>query len=221
MPISTISQIISTIPEAGHRGVDVQTTFVNKQEDFQDHLQGITVSELNALKTQINTTVSGMNDAVTNVNTKASEASTSAGQASASATTATTKAGEASTSASNALGYSLKAEKWSDNNYNVAVEAGKYSAKHWATEASNIINSTNMLRADKYLAAQNVANMTYTNGDLVKIQYNNSTDVDYEILSYTLGNLTSINHYVGSVLKGTTTLSYTSGNLVSAIFVGV
>lgn len=76
-------------------------------------------------------------------------------------------------------------------------------------------------RADKYLAAQNIANMTYVSGDLAKIQYNTATDVDYETLGYTSGNLTSINHYVGSVLKGTTTLSYTAGNLTSAVFVGV
>ena len=83
------------------------------------------------------------------------------------------------------------------------------------------IASVNLLRADKYLAAQNIANMSYTDGNLTKIQYNAATDVDYEVFAYTSGNLSSIQHYVASVLKGTTTLSYTSGNLVSAIFVGV
>lgn len=83
------------------------------------------------------------------------------------------------------------------------------------------IASVNLLRADKYLAAQNIANMSYTDGNLTKIQYNNVTDVDYEVFGYVSGNLASIQHYVGSVLKGTTTLSYTDGNLVSAIFVGV
>ena len=83
------------------------------------------------------------------------------------------------------------------------------------------IASVNLLRADKYLVAQNIANMSYTDGNLTKVQYNNATDVDYEVLAYSGGNLTSIQHYVGSVLKGTTTLSYTSGNLVSAVFVGV
>lgn len=80
--------------------------------------------------------------------------------------------------------------------------------------------SVNLNRADKYLAAQNIANMLYTNGDLVKIRYKNNVDVDYEVLAYTSGNLSSIQHYVGSVLKGTTTLSYSGGNLVSAVFVG-
>ena len=83
------------------------------------------------------------------------------------------------------------------------------------------IASVNLLRADKYLAAQNVANMVYTAGDLTKIQYNNATDVNYEVFGYVSGNLSTIQHYVGSVFKGTTTLSYTSGNLVSAIFIGV
>lgn len=83
------------------------------------------------------------------------------------------------------------------------------------------IASVNLLRADKYLAAQNIANMSYTDGNLTKIQYNDALDIDYEVFAYTSGNLSSIQHYVGSVLKGTTTLSYTSGNLISAVFVGV
>ena len=83
------------------------------------------------------------------------------------------------------------------------------------------IASVNLLRADKFLAAQNIANMAYTDGNLTKIQYNNATNVDYEVYGYVSGNLSTIQHYVGSVLKGTTTLSYTSGNLVSAIFIGV
>jgi len=80
---------------------------------------------------------------------------------------------------------------------------------------------TAMTRADRYLASQNIAAMVYSSGNLVKIQYNTSTDVDYEVLGYTSGNLTSIQHYTGSVLKGTTTLVYTDGALTSAVFVGV
>ena len=83
------------------------------------------------------------------------------------------------------------------------------------------IASVNLLRADKYLSAQNIANMLYTSGNLTKIRYNNDSDIDYEVLAYTSGNLSSIEHYIDSVLKGTTTLSYTDGNLVSAIYVGV
>lgn len=83
------------------------------------------------------------------------------------------------------------------------------------------IASVNLLRADKYLAAQNIVNMEYTDGNLSKIQYNNPTDVNYEIFSYSGGNLVSIQHYTSSVLRGTTMLSYSGGNLISAIFVGV
>ena len=84
------------------------------------------------------------------------------------------------------------------------------------------VSNSNLTRADKYLAAQSIAVMSYdVDGNLSKIQYNNAADVDYEVFGYVSGNLSTIQHYVGSVLKGTTTLSYTSGNLVSAIFVGV
>ena len=228
MPINNITQTISTLPPAGKRGVDVQTQFVIKQEDFQDHLQGITVTELNTLKDQLNSRIGEINSTTTTMNGYANTAS-------AGASTATTKAGEASTSAGEALAYrnqaetyknnasasATKASQWSDNNYNIEVEAGKYSAKHWSVVTQNAIQATHLDRADKYLAAQNIANMSYTDGNLTKIQYNNATNVDYEVFAYGSGNLTSIQHYTGGVLRGTTTLSYTSGNLVSAIFVGV
>lgn len=84
-----------------------------------------------------------------------------------------------------------------------------------------VFGAANLNRADKYLANQNIINMFYTNGDLTKIRYRVDSDTDYETLSYVNGNLTTIRHYINAVLKGTTTLSYTSGNLVSAIFVGV
>lgn len=84
------------------------------------------------------------------------------------------------------------------------------------------IASVNLLRADKYLAAQNVTKMIYdANKKLTKVQYNNATDVDYEVLSYTDGKLTNVAHYVGSVLKGNTVLTYVSGSLDSAPFVAV
>lgn len=144
MPINNITQTISTIPPAGARGVDAQTQFVIKQEDFQDHLQGTTVTELNTLKDQLNTIIGEINSTTTTMNGYADTASVGA-------STATTKAGEASTSAGEALTYinqaetfknnasssATKASQWSDNNYNVEVEAGKYSAKHWATVAQS------------------------------------------------------------------------------------
>ena len=81
----------------------------------------------------------------------------------------------------------------------------------------------NLDRADKYLANQNVANMVYNEaGKLVKVQYNNAVDVDYEVLSYNIdGKLNNVAHYVGGVLAGNTVLNYSGGKLVSAPFTGV
>ena len=84
-----------------------------------------------------------------------------------------------------------------------------------------VFDAANLNRADKYLANQNIVNMLYTNGDLTKIRYRVDSDTDYETLSYVNGNLTTIRHYINAVLKGTTTLSYGAGNLVSAVFVEV
>ena len=84
------------------------------------------------------------------------------------------------------------------------------------------LDTANIFRADKYLASQNISKLLYNaNGDLVKIQYNNPTDVDYELFTYTTGDLTGIAHYVGSVLKGNSVLSYTNGDLTSVVFTGV
>ena len=144
MPINNITQTISELPAPPHRGVDVRTFFVNKQEDFQDHLADTTIDELNTLKDQLNTRIEEINSTTTTMNGYADTAS-------AGASTATTKAGEASTSASEALtsrnqantfatnssNSATKASQWADNNYNVEVEAGKYSAKHWATVAQS------------------------------------------------------------------------------------
>ena len=137
MPINNITQTISELPAAGRRGVDVQTTFVTKQEDFQDHLQGTTITELNTLKTQMNTMSGEMNTTASQVNTDASTATTKAGEASSSASSASTSASTATTQAVIATNASTKAGQWADNAYNVAVETGKYSAKHWSTVAQN------------------------------------------------------------------------------------
>ena len=76
--------------------------------------------------------------------------------------------------------------------------------------------------ADKYLASQSISNILYDSSDNpIKIRYNNNTDVDYEVLTYSGDVLITIQHYINSVLRGTTTLSYSGENLVSAIFVGV
>jgi hypothetical protein len=87
--------------------------------------------------------------------------------------------------------------------------------------AESDINSL-LLRADRYLAAQSVANMIYTDSKLTKVRYVADTDTDYEVLSYnTQGKLINVAHYVDTVLEGNTALSYTSDKLSSAIYTGV
>lgn len=85
------------------------------------------------------------------------------------------------------------------------------------------LEDVNLNRADKWLASQNIAQMIYdVNGDLlVKLQFIEATDVNYEIFSYTNGDLSGIAHYVDGELKGNSVLSYTDGNLTSVIFTEV
>ena len=86
-----------------------------------------------------------------------------------------------------------------------------------------VISNSNLTRADKYLANQNVVKMLYNlKGKLSKVRYNNDTDVDYEVLTYNLeGKLINVSHYVESVLRGNTTLSYENGKLVAAPYTTV
>ena len=85
------------------------------------------------------------------------------------------------------------------------------------------ISNANLTRADKYLASQNVVKMLYSlKGKLSKVRYNNDTDVDYEVLTYNLeGKLINVAHYVESVLRGNTTLSYENGKLVASPYTAV
>ncbi len=170
MPINNITQTISTIPPAGARGVDVQTQFVIKQEDFQDHLQGTTVTELNTLKDQLNTRIGEINSTTTTMNgyatsasSSASTATTKAGEASTSATAALNSKNQASTFATDSSNSATKASQWADNNYNVGVGAGKYSAKHWATVAENTVAN----KVDKVTSTDNaVVRFDGTNGEV-------------------------------------------------------
>lgn len=87
-------------------------------------------------------------------------------------------------------------------------------------EVQEVFDDTNLLRADKYLAAQDVANMEYNAASKpTKVQYNSSTDIDYEVFTYNENNkLINVAHYVDGILKGNTVLSYSNGKLVSAPF---
>ena len=73
-----ISQTITALPEAGHRGVDVRTTFVTKQEAFQDALKDVFVTEVNTFKDQINTTQTEINLSETNASDSADASALSA-----------------------------------------------------------------------------------------------------------------------------------------------
>ena len=188
MPINNITQTISGLPAAGRRGIDVQTIFVTKQEDFQDHLVGTTVTELNTLKDQLNTRIGEINSTATTMNgyadtasAGASTATTKAGEASTSASEALTSRNQASTFATNSSNSATKASQWADNNYNVAVETGKYSAKHWSTVAQN----ATVNKVDKVTSTDNaIVRFNGTTGDV----QNSSVIVDdYGNLTLNLG----------------------------------
>ena len=170
MPIGNITQTMSTILSPPHRGVDVQTVFVSKQEDFQDHLADITIGELNTLKDQLNSRIGEINSTATTINeyantasAGASTATTKAGEASTSATAALTSKNQASTFATNSSNSATKASQWADNNYNVEVETGKYSAKHWSTVAQNATAN----KVDKVTSTDNaIVRFNGTNGEV-------------------------------------------------------
>jgi len=84
------------------------------------------------------------------------------------------------------------------------------------------LDTANIFRVDRFLATQDIASMVYDGtGNLIKIQYNNATDVDYEVLSYNSGDLSNVAHYESGILAGNTVLSYTNEVLTSAVFTGV
>lgn len=83
------------------------------------------------------------------------------------------------------------------------------------------LSKTNLDRADKYLSSQNIVNMDYVDGNLAKIRYRVDSDTDYEVFTYTAGELSKIAHYVGGVLKGNSVLSYLDGELESVVFTAV
>ena len=107
----------------------------------------------------------------------------------------------------------------------VAVSVSLQTTAQTLPDAINEIDSRldylNVSRADKVLASKDVANLIYSDGNLVKIRYTIDDDVDYEVLTYSGEDLTNVAHYLGGVLQGNTVLTYASDELVSSIFVGV
>ena len=85
----------------------------------------------------------------------------------------------------------------------------------------SIFDASNLSRADKYLANQNIVNMDYVDGNLAKIRYRVDSDTDYEVFTYTAGELSNIAHYVSGVLKGNSVLSYLDDELESVVFTAV
>ena len=83
------------------------------------------------------------------------------------------------------------------------------------------LENLNMFRADKVLASKNIARLIYESGNLTKIRYNIDSDVDYEVLTYSVEDLVNVAHYIDEELKGNTVLTYASGELVSSVFIGV
>jgi len=76
-----ITQTITTIPDAGHRGVDSRDIFVSKQEAFQDALTDTTVTQLNTFATQANAledNVNALEESAVNAKTLAESARDSA-----------------------------------------------------------------------------------------------------------------------------------------------
>ena len=104
------------------------------------------------LKTAVLNAEDNANTATTQANiaiTKASEALTSANNASVSETNASTSEANALISENNALASENKAYKWAEEAHGVEVETGRYSAKHYAIEADDRLESFN----EKYVSS--------------------------------------------------------------------
>ena len=216
MPINNIAQTISELPAPPHRGVDVQTIFVTKQEDFQDHLQGITVVELNALVTQQNTMAGAMNSTATQVNTNANTATTQAG-------IATTKASEASTSASQALTSRNQAETFAQqasasavsvDATNIVYRTGNQTIAGVKTFSSDIVGSItgNAATATKLATTRNIALSGDVTGD-VNFDGTGNVNIATTIApnSILLGTDTTGNYVAGNTAGTGITVSGTAG----------
>ena len=124
-----ITQTITTIPEAGHRGTDIRDDFVTKQEAFQDQLSNNStgfVVEMNTLAEQIETARGEINTSETNAATSETNAAASETNAGTSETNAATSETNAATSETNAQLREWEAEAW------------KFTAQSYAQEPHNV-----------------------------------------------------------------------------------
>lgn len=77
-------------------------------------------------------------------------------------------------------------------------------------------------RPDKVLNSLDIAKIYYdAEKNIVKIQYVEVSDINYETYQYKNGDLVSVKHYIDGVLKGTTVLTQNAkGELESTKFIG-
>jgi hypothetical protein len=128
-----ITQNITALPPAGHRGVDIRTVFVTKQEAFQDTLQAVTVTQLNSFATQAN-------QLQVEVNATQQLAEDYAVKTAATVETGTYSAKEFALGDLTATGGSAKA--WAVDASNPDGIATSGSAKSWATKATTTVDGT-------------------------------------------------------------------------------
>ena len=57
-----ITQTITDIPSAPHKGVEIEDAFVTKQEDFQDAFTAVFLGELSTVREELNATEQAIQD---------------------------------------------------------------------------------------------------------------------------------------------------------------
>lgn len=77
-------------------------------------------------------------------------------------------------------------------------------------------------RPDKVLQTMDIAKVYYDSEiNIIKIQYGEVSDTNYETFTYIDGDLANVKHYIDGVLKGTTILNKNvDGELDSTTFIG-
>lgn len=93
-------------------------------------------------------------------------------------------------------------------------------------DVRTLLGTTSKVRYDKILSSLDVIDMVYTAGDLTAVRYAGDDDATVyyrDVLNYTSGSLTSVQHYYGTAdlvtASGTTTLTYdVDGNLDTAVY---
>lgn len=83
---------------------------------------------------------------------------------------------------------------------------------------SNVsINDLNLTAAE-ILSKKSITDTTFTNGFITRIDYVGAVNENYETITYNADGVDTITHYLDSTLAGTTTYTYTSGQITSITF---